>query len=98
MRTYLTDLGQLSLHRQPRNHLEEVPHELLLSLTQLANQYMGEDNAAHLVSQVLANQIEQSDVEIDGVTITSHVARDREEHDDGTRYSTREHHEDLLPA
>ena len=29
------------------------------------------DNAMHLVSQVLANQIEQSDVEIDGVTITS---------------------------
>jgi len=39
--------------------------------TQLANQYMADDNAAHLVSQVLGNQIEQSDVEIDGVTITS---------------------------
>jgi type IV secretion system protein VirB5 len=38
---------------------------------QLANRYMADDNAMHLVSQVLANQIEQSDVEIDGVTITS---------------------------
>jgi type IV secretion system protein VirB5 len=32
---------------------------------------MGDDNASHLVSQVLGNQVEQSDVEIDGVTITS---------------------------
>jgi hypothetical protein len=32
---------------------------------------MADDNATHLVSQVIGNQIEQSDVEIDGVMITS---------------------------
>ncbi len=58
----------------------------------LANQYMGEDNATHLSSQVLANQIEQSDVEVDGVTITSMSQGDRQRRDDCTRHGACEHH------
>jgi type IV secretion system protein VirB5 len=38
---------------------------------QLSSQLMAEDNASHLVSQVLGGQIEQADVEVKGVTITS---------------------------
>ena len=50
---------------------KKYPMNYYFLSTQLANQYMRDDNATHLVSQVLANQIEQSDVEVDGVTITS---------------------------
>ena len=39
--------------------------------TTLATQLMGEDNTAHTISQVASGQIEQSDVDVRNVTITS---------------------------
>jgi type IV secretion system protein VirB5 len=71
VRTYLTDWANYRYTINRETMSKKYPMNYYFLSTQLANQYMGEDNAAHLVSQVLANQIEQSDVEIDGVTITS---------------------------
>jgi type IV secretion system protein VirB5 len=71
VRTYLTDWANYRYTINRETISKKYPMNYYFLSTQLANQYMGEDNAAHLVSQVLANQIEQSDVEVDGVTITS---------------------------
>jgi type IV secretion system protein VirB5 len=71
VRTYLTDWANYRYTINRETISKKYPMNYYFLSTQLANQYMGEDNATHLVSQVLANQIEQSDVEIDGVTITS---------------------------
>ena len=71
VRTYLTDWANYRYTINRDTISKKYPMNYYFLSTQLANQYMGEDNAMHLVSQVLANQIEQSDVEVDGVTITS---------------------------
>jgi type IV secretion system protein VirB5 len=71
VRTYLTDWANYRYTINRETISKKYPMNYYFLSTQLANRYMGEDNAAHLVSQVLGNQIEQSDVEIDGVTITS---------------------------
>jgi len=71
VRTYLTDWANYRYTINRETIAKKYPTNYYFLSTQLANQYMADDNAAHLVSQVLGNQIEQSDVEIDGVTITS---------------------------
>ncbi len=71
VRTYLTDWANYRYTINRETISKKYPMNYYFLSTQLANQYMGEDNAAHLVSQVLANQVEQSDVEVDGVTITA---------------------------
>jgi type IV secretion system protein VirB5 len=71
VRTYLTDWANYRYTINRETISKKYPMNYYFLSTQLANQYMADDNAAHLVSQVLANQIEQSDVEVDGVTITS---------------------------
>jgi type IV secretion system protein VirB5 len=71
VRTYLTDWANYRYTISRETISKKYPMNYYFLSTQLANQYMAEDNAAHLVSQVLGNQIEQSDVEVDGVTITS---------------------------
>lgn len=71
VRTYLTDWANYRYTINRETISKTYPMNYYFLSTQLSNQYMADDNAAHLVSQVLANQIEQSDVEIDGVTITS---------------------------
>jgi len=71
VRTYLTDWANYRYTISRDTIAKKYPMNYYYLSAQLANQYMAEDNAAHLVSQVLGNQIEQSDVEIDGVTITS---------------------------
>jgi type IV secretion system protein VirB5 len=71
VRTYLTDWANYRYTINRETISKKYPMNYYFLSAQLANQYMAEDNAAHLVSQVLDNQIEQSDVEIDGVTITS---------------------------
>ena len=71
VRTYLTDWANYRYTVNRETISKKYPMNYYFLSTQLANQYMAEDNAVHLVSQVLGNQIEQSDVEIDGVTITS---------------------------
>jgi type IV secretion system protein VirB5 len=71
VRTYLTDWANYRYTINRETISKKYPMNYYFLSAQLANQYMAEDNAVHLVSQVLGNQIEQSDVEIDGVTITS---------------------------
>ena len=71
VRTYLTDWADYRYTVNRDTITKKYPMNYYFLSTQLANQYMAEDNAAHLVTQVLGNQIEQSDVEVDGVTITS---------------------------
>ena len=71
VRTYLTDWTNYRYTINRETVAKKYPMNYYFLSTQLASQYMREDNASHLVSQVLANQIEQSDVEVDGVTITS---------------------------
>ena len=71
VRTYLTDWANYRYTISRETVAKKYPMNYYFLSTQLANQYMRDDNATHLVSQVLANQIEQSDVEVDGVTITS---------------------------
>jgi type IV secretion system protein VirB5 len=71
VRTYLTDWANYRYTINRETISKKYPMNYYFLSAQLANQYMAEDNAAHLVSQVLGNQVEQSDVEIDGVTITS---------------------------
>jgi type IV secretion system protein VirB5 len=71
VRTYLMDWANYRYTINRETISKKYPMNYYFLSTQLANQYMADDNAAHLVSQVLGNQIEQSDVEIDGVTITS---------------------------
>ena len=71
VRTYLTNWANYRYTINRDTISKKYPMNYYFLSTQLANQYMADDNAAHLVSQVLGNQIEQSDVEIDGITITS---------------------------
>lgn len=71
VRTYLTDWANYRYTINRETIAKKYPMNYYFLSTQLANQYMGEDNASHLVSQVINNQVEQSDVEVDGVTITS---------------------------
>ena len=71
VRTYLTDWANYRYTINRETISKKYPMNYYFLSAQLANRYMADDNAMHLVSQVLANQIEQSDVEIDGVTITS---------------------------
>jgi len=68
VRTYLTDWANYRYTISRDTIAKKYPMNYYFLSTQLANRYMADDNAAHLV---LGNQIEQSDVEIDGVTITS---------------------------
>lgn len=71
VRTYLTDWANYRYTINRETISKKYPMNYYFLSTQLANQYMADDNGTHLVSQVIGNQIEQSDVEIDGVTITS---------------------------
>src|ERR1700761_1235793 len=71
VRTYLTDWANYRYTINRETIAKKYPMNYYFLSTQLANQYMAQDNASHLVSQVINNQMEQSDVEIDGVTITS---------------------------
>src|SRR5258708_16473661 len=50
---------------------KKYPLNYFFMSANLASQLMTEDNQNHLVSQVVGGQIEQSDVEVKNVTITS---------------------------
>ena len=71
VRTYLTDWAN---YRYTISR-DTVAKKYLLNYYflsgNLASQLMTEDNANHLLSQVVGGQIEQSDVEVKNVTITS---------------------------
>jgi type IV secretion system protein VirB5 len=71
VRTYLTDWANYRYTISRDTIAKKYPLNYYFLSQTLASQLMTEDNQNHVVSQVIANQIEQSDVEVRGVTITS---------------------------
>ena len=71
VRTYLVDWANYRYTIGRDTIAKKYPLNYYFLSGNLASQLMGEDNQNHLVSQVVGGQIEQSDVEIKNVTITS---------------------------
>ncbi|MBN9616018.1 MAG: hypothetical protein BGO25_10185 [Acidobacteriales bacterium 59-55] len=71
VRTYLTDWANYRYTISRDTIGKKYPLNYYFLSQALASQLMTEDNTNHLVSQVVAGQIEQSDVEVKNVTITS---------------------------
>lgn len=71
VRTYLTDWANYRYTLNRETMAKKYPLNYYFLSTTLATQLMGEDNAAHTISQVVSGQIEQSDVDVRNVTITS---------------------------
>src|SRR5271169_5602101 len=71
VRTYLTDWANYRYTISRDTVAKKYPLNYYFLSQTLATKLMTEDNQAHLVSQVIAGQIEQCDVEVKNVTITS---------------------------
>ena len=71
VRTYLTDWANYRYTLNRETVAKKYPLNYYFLSTTLAAQLMGEDNAAHTISQVASGQVEQSDVDVRNVTITS---------------------------
>jgi type IV secretion system protein VirB5 len=71
VRTYLTDWANYRYTISRDTIAKKYPLNYYFLSSNLASQLMTEDNQNHLVSQVVGGQIEQSDVEVKDVTITS---------------------------
>ena len=71
VRTYLTDWANYRFTINRETVATKYPMNYYFLSQALASQMMTEDNGTHFVSQVLSGQIEQSDVEVRNVTITS---------------------------
>src|SRR5665213_2191550 len=71
IRTYLTDWANYRYTISRDTIAKKYPLNYYFLSGNLASQLMTEDNQNHLVSQVVGGQIEQSDVEVKNVTITS---------------------------
>lgn len=71
VRTYLTDWANYRFTINRETVAKKYPLNYYLLSQQLSSQLMNDDNANHLISQVLSGQIEQSEVEVRNVTITS---------------------------
>ena len=71
VRTYLTDWANYRYTLNRETVAKKYPLNYYFLSTTLATQLMGEDNAAHTISQVASGQVEQSDVDVRNVTITS---------------------------
>ena len=71
VRTYLTDWANYRFTINRETVATKYPMNYYFLSQALASQMMTEDNGTHFVSQVLSGQIEQSDVEVRSVTITS---------------------------
>src|SRR5579859_6853728 len=71
VRTYLTDWANYRYTIGRDTIAKKYPLNYYFLSQTLASQLMTEDNADHLVSQVVSGQIEQTDVEVKNVTITS---------------------------
>lgn len=71
VRTYLTDWANYRYTLNRETVAKKYPLNYYFLSTALATQLMAEDNAAHTISQVSSGQIEQSDVDVRNVTITS---------------------------
>ena len=70
-RTYLTDWANYRYTLNRETVAKKYPLNYYFLSTTLATQLMGEDNAAHTISQVASGQVEQSDVDVRNVTITA---------------------------
>ena len=71
VRTYLTDWANYRYTINRETIGSKYPLNYYFLSQNLASQLMTDDNQNHLVSQVMGAQIEQSDVEVKNVTITS---------------------------
>ncbi len=71
VRTYLTDWANYRYTINRETIAKKYPLNYYFLSQTLATQLMGVDNAGHFVSQVLAGQVEQGEVEVKNVTITS---------------------------
>lgn len=71
VRTYLTDWANYRYTVDRDTIATKYPLNYYFLSQSLASQLMAEDNRNHLVSQVTSGQIEQSNVEVRDVTITS---------------------------
>lgn len=71
VRTYLTDWANYRYTISRETIAKKYPLNYYFLSQTLASQLMNQDNQSHLVSQVVGGQVEQSDVEVKNVTITS---------------------------
>jgi hypothetical protein len=71
IRTYLTDWANYRYTISRDTIAKKYPLNYYFLFQSLASLLMGEDNQNHLVSQVVGGRIEQSDVEVKNVAITS---------------------------
>ncbi|WP_353071224.1 VirB8/TrbF family protein [Tunturiibacter gelidoferens] len=71
VRTYLTDWANYRYTIARETIAKKYPLNYYFLSQTLASQLMSQDNQSHLVSQVIGGQVEQSDVEVKNVTITS---------------------------
>ncbi len=71
VRTYLTDWANYRYTLSRETVAKKYPLNYYFLSQTLATQLMGEDNANHTISQVASGQVEQSDVDVRNVTITS---------------------------
>ncbi len=71
IRTYLTDWANYRYTINRDTIAKRYPLNYYFLSQALSSQLMTEDNSNHVVSQVLAGQVEQSEVEVRNVTITS---------------------------
>ena len=71
VRTYLTDWANYRYTLNRETVAKKYPLNYYFLSTTLATQLMSEDNANHTISQVASGQLEQSDVDVRNVTITS---------------------------
>lgn len=71
IRTYITDWANYRYTISRDTIAKKYALNYYFLSSSLASQLMTEDNQNHLVSQVVGGQIEQSDVEVKNITITS---------------------------
>ena len=71
VRTYLTDWANYRYTLSRDTIAKKYPLNYYFLAQNLASQLMATDNQNHLVSQVVGGQIEQSDVDVKNVTITT---------------------------
>ena len=71
IRTYLTDWTNYRHTINRDTMAKKYPMNYFFLSAPLAAQLIGQDNANHLITQVTSGQIEQSEVQVNNVTITS---------------------------
>ena len=71
IRTYLTDWTGYRHTINRETMAKKYPMNYYFLSAPLASQLIGQDNANHLITQVVSGQIEQSEVQVNNVTITS---------------------------